>query len=251
VTDEPIAPAAVANIVLVDMTPPESGCSGLLGRCRRCRQGRADSGSISGAAGSAAAGAAAAGAAAAGAASAGAAVAAGAAAVEDAGRRPANGVPAGSKEARPLSGDAACVSRLAGLVAGAAAVLIGAVAAGSPGGVCGSVIDAVAVCGGVAGAAGVAAGVAAVFSIDVKPCISCVAAAGLDASCWINGRPGTPGVGAGAAGWAAAVPLSATAAVTAPAAAIIVVANSFPVMCMVLPFRFVGTPPPEATELLV
>ena len=67
----------------------------------------------------------------------------------------------------------------------------------------------------------------------------------------MNGSPGTPGVGAGAAGWAAAVALSATAAVTAPAAAIIVVAKSFLVMCMVLPFRFVGTPAPEATELLV
>ncbi len=89
------------------------------------------------------------------------------------GRRPVNGVPAGINDARLLSGDAACVSRSAGLVAGAAAVLIGAAAAGSPGGVCGSVIDAVAVCGGVAGC-GVAAGVAAVFSSDVKPCMSCV-----------------------------------------------------------------------------
>ena len=42
--------------------------------------------------------------------------------------------------------------------------------------------------------------------------MSCVAAAGLAASCWMNGRPGTPGVGAGAAGWAAAVALSASAA---------------------------------------
>ena len=67
----------------------------------------------------------------------------------------------------------------------------------------------------------------------------------------MNGRPGTPGVGAGAAGWAEAVPLKATAAVTAPAAAIIVVAKSFLVLCMVLPFRLVGTPRPEATELLV
>src|SRR4051812_29397161 len=83
VTDEPIATAAVANIVLVDMTPSESGCSGLLGRCRRCRQGSADNGRISGAAGRAAGAAAAAGSAAAGAASAGAAAAAaGAVAVE-------------------------------------------------------------------------------------------------------------------------------------------------------------------------
>jgi hypothetical protein len=35
-----------------------------------------------------------------------------------------------------------------------------------------------------------------------------------------------------------AVALSASAAVTAPAAAIIVVAKSFLVLCMVLPFRF-------------
>jgi hypothetical protein len=95
--------------------------------------------------------------------------------------------------------------------------------------------------------------VAAVFSIDVKPCTSCVAAAGLDASCWMNGKPGPPGVGAGAgaAGWAEAVALKATAAVTAPAAAIIVVAKSFLVLCMVLPFRLDGSPRPEATELLV
>ncbi len=73
----------------------------------------------------------------------------------------------------------------------------------------------------------VAAGVEAVFNIDVKPCMSWVAIAGFDASCWMNGSPGTPGVGAGAAGWAPAVALSATAAVTAPAAAIIVVASEF------------------------
>lgn len=73
--------------------------------------------------------------------------------------------------------------------------------------------------------------------MEVRPCISCVAAAGLDASCWMNGRPGTPGAGAGAgaAGCADAVALSVSAAVTAPAAAIIVVANSFLVLSMVLP----------------
>src|SRR6478735_3989703 len=56
----------------------------------------------------------------------------------------------------------------------------------------------------------------------------------------MNGRPGRPGAGAGAAGWAAAVPLNASAAVTAPAAAIIVVANSFLVLCMVLPIRLLA-----------
>lgn len=73
--------------------------------------------------------------------------------------------------------------------------------------------------------------------MEVRPCINCVAAAGLDASCWMNGRPGTPGAGAGAgaAGCAHAVALSVSAAVTAPAAAIIVVANSFLVLSMVLP----------------
>lgn len=70
--------------------------------------------------------------------------------------------------------------------------------------------------------------------MEVRPCISCVAAAGLEASCWMNGRPGTPGAGAGA-GCAAAVALSASAAETAPAAAIIVVANNFLVLSMVLP----------------
>jgi hypothetical protein len=163
-----------------------------------------------------------------------------------AGNRPANGRPPGINEARPLGIDAACGSRLAGPVAGVAGVLSGAAAPGSAAGGCGRVTDAVAVCGGVAGVA--AAGVAAVFRSEVKPCMSCDAAAGLDASCWKSGRPGRPGAsagagagaGAGAAGWAAAVPLNASAAVTAPAAAIIVVANSFLVLCMVLPIRLLA-----------
>ena len=67
--------------------------------------------------------------------------------------------------------------------------------------------------------------------------MSCVAAAGLAASCWRNGRPGTAGAGAGGAGSAAAGALSASAAEIAPAAAIIVVANIFLVLNMVLPIR--------------
>ena len=68
--------------------------------------------------------------------------------------------------------------------------------------------------------------------------MSCVAAAGLAASCWRNGRPGTAGMGGGgAAGSAVAGALSASAAEIAPAAAIIVVASNFLVLCMVFPIR--------------
>ena len=70
---------------------------------------------------------------------------------------------------------------------------------GSAAGGCGRVTDAVAVwrggCGG-----GRRGGRGPRRASDVKPCMSCVAAAGLVASCWRNGRPGTPGAGAGAAG---------------------------------------------------
>ena len=127
-------------------------------------------------------------------------MAAGVVAEVAAGNRPANGMPPGINEARPLGIDAACGSRLAG-DAGAAGVLSGAAAPGSAAGGCGSVTDAVAVCGGVAGVAG--AGEAALLRSEVKPCMSCDAAAGLDANCWMNGRPGIPGrpgAGAGAAG---------------------------------------------------
>jgi hypothetical protein len=67
--------------------------------------------------------------------------------------------------------------------------------------------------------------------------MSCVAAAGLVASCWRNGRPGTLGAGAGAAGSAAAVALSASAIPVAPAAAIMLVASIFLVNFMVFPIR--------------
>jgi hypothetical protein len=78
--------------------------------------------------------------------------------------------------------------------------------------------------------------------------MSCDAAAGLEASCWMNGRPGTAGAGGAGAGSAVAVALSASAAEIAPAAAIIVEANNFPVLCMV--FQSVeGTPAPEASRV--
>src|SRR5262249_56822002 len=68
-------------------------------------------------------------------------------------------------------------------------------------------------------------------------CTSCDAAAGLVASCWMNGRPGTLGTGAGAAGSAAAVGLRPSASPAAPAAAIMLVASIFLVNFMVLPIR--------------
>ena len=155
----------------------------------RRRHGRADSGISIGAtpAVGAAAVAAEAGAAAAGAA------AAGVAAEVAAGKRPANGVPGASGKR----------GRWATMTAGSAVRRLprperSAGAAGTAG-VCGSVSDAVAPGAAAAGAAaaGAAAGAAACAlpSSDVKPCMSVVAAAGLVASCWRNGRPGTPGVG--------------------------------------------------------
>ena len=78
-------------------------------------------------------------------------------------------------------------------------------------------------------------------SAFAKPCISWVAAAGLAASCCKNGIPGTSGAGAGAgagAGCAAAAALNATAAETAPAAAIIDVVNIFRCDAWFLPFRW-------------
>ena len=118
-------------------------------------------------------------------------------------------------------------------VAGAAAAA--GAAAGAAG--CGRVTDAVAAGAGVAGAAGAAA--CAPPSIDVRPCMSCDAAAGLVASCWRNGRPGKlgAGAGAGAAGSAAAVALSPSATPVAPAAAIMLVASIFLVNFMGFPIR--------------
>jgi len=158
-------------------------------------------------------------------------VAAGAAAEVAAGKRPVNGVPWGSKEARPVGNDD---SRFCGVAAGAAGVVTGAVPGNAVGG-CGRVTDAVAAGAGVADAAGAAACMPP--STDVRPCMSWVAAAGLVASCWRNGRPGTLGAGAGAAGSAAAVALSPSAIGIAPAAAIMLVASVFLVNFMVFPIR--------------
>ena len=186
------------------------------------RHGRADSGISIG--GTPAVGAAAG----AGAVTAGA-VAAGVTAEFAAGNRPANGVPWGIKEARPVGNDD---SRFCGAAAAAAGVFTGAVPGNAVGG-CGRVTDAVAAGAAVAGAAAGAAACAP-LSTDVRPCMSVVAAAGLVASCWRNGRPGTPGVGAGSA---AAVALSPSASGIAPAAAIMLVASIFLVNFMVLPIR--------------
>ena len=155
-----------------------------------------------------------------------------------AGSRPANGVPAGINDARPLGSDAACVSRSAGSVAGAAAVLSGAAAPGSAAGGCGRVIDAVAAAAVLPvwpppGGGGVQQRREALHELCRGRRIGCEL---LDERKTRHARA-RGGRRCRCAGWAAAVPLSATAAVTAPAAAIIVVANSFPVMCMVLPFR--------------
>jgi hypothetical protein len=197
-----------------------------LSMCAARGHGKADSGISIGARPALDVTAGAAGAATAGAAGAG--VAAGA----DAGRRPVNGEPAGIKEARPVGNED---SRFCGAAAAGAAL-----AAGMPGnavGGCGRVTDAVAAGAGVVAAAAGAADWAPPSS-DVKPCMSCVAAAGLEASCWRNGRPGTLGAGAGAAaGSAAAVALSPSATGIAPAAAITLVASIFLVNFMVLPIR--------------
>jgi len=130
---------------------------------------------------------------------------------------------------------------VAGAVAGAGA------AAGAAG--CGRVTDAVAAGAGAGAAAaaagaGVAAAGAAVWalaSIEVRPWMSCVAAAGLVASCCRNGSPGRPGTlgtgGGTAAGSAAAVALSPTASATAPAAPIVLVASIFLVNFMIFPIH--------------
>lgn len=218
-------------------------------------QGSADSGVNTGATGATGAIGAAAGADA---------IAAGTAGVPPAvGSRLASGLPAGSSDARPPgkpsesdravgSSDGLGVDAGVAAAAGTVVVLPGrpVTAAGRAVTGCGRVTDAVAA-GGVAGVTGVVG--AALPSTVAKVCMSWVAAAGLAASCCRNGRPGTSGAGAGAgAGCAAAEGLSASAAETAPAAAIIVVANNFPVRCMVSPIigGTVGTPVPEASLLL-
>jgi hypothetical protein len=160
-------------------------------------------------------------------------------------------------------------SRFGAAVAGAVAPA--GAAAGAAG--CGRVTDAVAAGAGVgaAAAAGVGAaatagvgaaataGVAALAgaaawalpSIEVRPWMSCVAAAGLVTSCWRNGRPGTLGAGAGAAaGSAAAVALSPSASPAAPVVAIMQVASIFLVSFMFFQ-SVVGTPGPRVVELLV
>jgi hypothetical protein len=144
--DEPTATAAEAKNLVDDMTLL---CLVVEVVNERRRQGRADSG-ISTGAGPALGVAGAAGAAGAGAA------AAGVAAGVDAGSRPASGVPAGIKEARPVGIDD---RRFCGAVAGAAAAAGVFIEAGMPGnaaGGCGSVTDAVAAGGEVTGAAGAA-----------------------------------------------------------------------------------------------
>ena len=76
-----------------------------------------------------------------------------------------------------------------------------------------------------------------------------VAAAGLEASCWRNGRPGTPGVGAGAAaGSAEAVALSPSASPAALAAVIMLAASIFLVDFMVLPIVD-GTLAPDSSPV--
>jgi len=231
---------------------------------KRSGQGSADSGVNTGASGAV------------GAAAGAGAIAAGTAGVAAAvGSRPASGLPAGSSDARapgkPKVSDRPVGIR-DGLDAGVAAsagtvvVLPGRIAA-EPGtgpgrvvvaagstfaAVWGRVIDAVAAGGVVTGAGAVAV---VLPRADANVCTSWVAAAGFAASCCKNGRPGTPGAGAGAgagAGCAAAEGLSASAAETAPAAAIMVVANNFPVRCMVSPIigGTFGRPEPEASLLL-
>src|SRR5690242_20972204 len=73
-----------------------------------------------------------------------------------------------------------------------------------------------------------------------------VAVPGFVASCWRNGSPGKPGVGAGAAaGSAAAVALRPSASPAALAAVIMLVASILLVNFMVLPI-VEGTPAPES-----
>jgi hypothetical protein len=124
----------------------------------------------------------------------------------------------------------------------------GSAAAGVAGtvGAWGSVTDAVAAG---AGAAGAAAGVAAPVKADARPCSIAGAFAG---EIWFRngmfGMLGSAGAGAGT-GSAEALALNRSAAGTAQAAAITLVANDFLGKCMVLPIRGrnVFT---EATELL-
>jgi hypothetical protein len=162
-----------------------------------------------------------------------------------AGVRPGREIPVGSNCASPPalengagSAEVSDESALAGAAAGPATeaaagrAATGAAAVGSAG-TSGRVSDAVAPGGGVAGAA---AGAAAPDIAVARLCIS-IGAAEPTVDSWLSsGPPGFTG-GAGAKGSAEAVPLSASAE-TAPAAAIMVETNSFPVRFMVLPIRW-------------
>ena len=65
------------------------------------------------------------------------------------------------------------------------------------------------------------------LSAEAAVCSTAPTPAGLEASCWIMPRPGTPGTTGGMIGSAAAHGLSAIAAAPSPAAAIALAANSF------------------------
>ena len=171
------------------------------------------------------------------------AVAAAAGAVAAGAVRPGRDIPDGSNCASPpaldsgagsaeVSDESALAGAAAGPATGAAAgTAAGAAAVGSAG-TSGRVSDAVAPGGGVAGAA---AGAAVPDMADARLWIS-IGAAEPTVDSWLRSwLPGFTG-GTGATGSAEAVPLSASAE-TAPAAAIMVETNSFPVRFMVLPIR--------------